>query len=661
MPLPKRKARALIGYLSMSDRLEEARASIVGMLWSDADEGHARGSLRQTLVDIRKALSSVGFEGLRADKNTIGFAPESVCVDLADVLGAVRSGQVHNVLIEQERAPDSILIDLEEVDDGFADWLKGKRQSIANALRHMLEDRMHADNIDSRVRLRHAQALLNLDPSNEEPARIVIGAAAKDGDTAKALAIYENLKRLLWESYECEPSEKTKALIGTIRRQHAAREPLAEGGTDPGQPTAQHGPARLVSAPGAGPVRQPIPRLVVSVMRFDMGEVREENHYRVQGFRRELIASLVHFREWLVCDPALTGEGPVRTGAGRQSEYLIEASAKETRDGLALTLTIREAGADSYLWSDRLKLSDAHWFEAQEVIVRRLATSLNVHISAERIAAIGDSEPSDLKAYDMWLLAQATLLRWDTKSWETARRLLLAVVGQLPNFAPAYSSLAQLNNAVHIAMPGIFRSEERTVEALGYSRRAAHLDPIDSRSQLCLGWSHALSGNYEQAAIYMSLAHDLNDNDPWTMISAANCLAFCAEYDKAGQMARHALSLPLSPSPLQWSYQTAIRFMIGDYEGCISAASAAGDDVNPNVPAWKTAALHHMQRADEAAAELRRFYALTRRRWVGSEPTDAEITRWLLHLFPIRRVEDWQRLRDGLAGAGAPLNGLSGC
>src|SRR3712207_8529172 len=34
--------------------------------------------------------------------------------------------------------------------------------------------------------------------------------------------------------------------------------------------------------------------------------------------------------------------------------------------------------------------------------------------------------------------------------------------------------------------------------------------------------------------------------------------------------------------------------------------------------------------------------------------SDEAITRWLLHLYPISRRDDWERLRDGLRIAGLP-------
>jgi hypothetical protein len=163
---------------------------------------------------------------------------------------------------------------------------------------------------------------------------------------------------------------------------------------------------------------------------------------------------------------------------------------------------------------------------------------------------------------------------------------------------------------------------------------------------------------YEQAEIYLRLANELNENDPWTMISSANCFAFCGARDRAHELAAYALGLPLVPSPVQWAYHAAIRFLAGDYEGCVAAAELAGD-ANPNVPGYKAAALHHLGLHDAAAAEVRHFFASIRARWFGKEPaSDDAITRWFLHLFPIRRPDDWQRLRDGFVGAGAPANDL---
>jgi hypothetical protein len=290
--------------------------------------------------------------------------------------------------------------------------------------------------------------------------------------------------------------------------------------------------------------------------------------------------------------------------------------------------------------------------------VRRLAIALNVYLSAERMATIASRPATNLRANDLWLLGQAAVLNVDPKNWERARNLFRQVIAQMPDFAPAYSSLAQLNNAYHLAMPGIFRDRGRIEEALSCAREAARLDPIDSRSQLCLGWSHAMAMQYEQALIFITLAYELNENDPWTLMSSAGCFAVCGEPERAKEIAAHALQLPLAPSPLQWAYHVSIRFMAADYEGVVRAATAAGDV--SYVPGYKAAALFHLGDLASATAELRRYISLIRSRWVGELPsTDGNIMRWLLTMIPIKRPEDWQRVRDGLAGAGASVDGLT--
>jgi hypothetical protein len=116
--------------------------------------------------------------------------------------------------------------------------------------------------------------------------------------------------------------------------------------------------------------------------------------------------------------------------------------------------------------------------------------------------------------------------------------------------------------------------------------------------------------------------------------------------------------VPFAPSPLQWAYQTATRFMAGDYRNCVAAAESAGD-LNANVPGFKAAALFHLGSRAAAAAELQRFFSIVRARWVAAEPPSAEtMTRWFLHMFPIALPEDWARLRAGIAGAGAPVGDL---
>src|SRR5262245_60588173 len=50
-----RKAQAIIAYLAAEPGMRASRDKLVSMLWSGRDDEHARNSLRQSLVSLRRS------------------------------------------------------------------------------------------------------------------------------------------------------------------------------------------------------------------------------------------------------------------------------------------------------------------------------------------------------------------------------------------------------------------------------------------------------------------------------------------------------------------------------------------------------------------------------------------------------------------------------
>ena len=65
--ISNRKARALIAYLALTPNNTESRERLAGLLWSDRAEEQARGSLRQTLKQIRLLFADIGFSVCRIE------------------------------------------------------------------------------------------------------------------------------------------------------------------------------------------------------------------------------------------------------------------------------------------------------------------------------------------------------------------------------------------------------------------------------------------------------------------------------------------------------------------------------------------------------------------------------------------------------------------
>jgi tetratricopeptide (TPR) repeat protein len=216
-----------------------------------------------------------------------------------------------------------------------------------------------------------------------------------------------------------------------------------------------------------------------------------------------------------------------------------------------------------------------------------------------------------------------------------------------------------MNNIVHIVHPGIWRDPHQSAETLELARRAVMLDPVDARAQLCLGWSLGMARHHDQATLHMDLAAELNPYDYWTLISAALFHAFCGNFDRARDLAEQSFNMTFTPNPAQWVYQVSILFLSGDYNGALHAAVRA-QDATHTVAGWRAATLFLSGQADAAKQEAERFLADIRKRWLGpAAPSAEDIGRWFLHLFPINETEHWERLRDGLVGAGIPVSGIS--
>jgi tetratricopeptide (TPR) repeat protein len=322
-------------------------------------------------------------------------------------------------------------------------------------------------------------------------------------------------------------------------------------------------------------------------------------------------------------------------------------------------MVLRDDTTGIYVWSESFRLGLSNWFETQQRIIRRIATSLNVQLSTERLMRLAGEPDVSLDLHDRWLRGQNLITKFDPESWQRAVTIFRDAIRENPTFSPCYSSLVQMNNIEHFVHPGLFHDLEKARTTLELAKTAVQLDPVDSRAHLCCGWSHVMVGRGAEAAPHMELACELNDNDPWTLLSCAAYCAFCGSIEQAELRARQAHALSLAPSGLEWGYQSIIAFLCGDYAGTIEASGRA-HGVIKTLPAWRAAALYELGDTETAREEAQRFLNGIRSFWVGSDaPTDEAVTRWLLQAHPININSRWETLRSALGGAGLPVESIT--
>jgi len=631
--LRNRKARAVLGCLALSETGAASRERLVGLLWSESPEEKARASLRQVVHELREALPE---RLLRTGRIDIALERGALGLDTERLLRGIEAGELDNALHETPRIAETLFEGLDDLDPAFSAWLRPRRIALHERMTAGLEAFLAA--AAGAQQRAVARALLNLDATHEEACRRFMLAAAEEGDVPAALRAYEALWNVLDEDFDMEPSDATQEVVAAIKSGRIL--PVAPG---------------LAAQRPAAPAGGAAARMALLIEPFAAHGVPEHRAHLVQGFRHDLLASLVRFREWFVLDGGQIP--PAAATFGRvSSRYAVGATAYQAGERISLVVTIRDADHGLVIWSERSDLDLATWFEAQQKLVRSIVASLSGQVSAARLANLPGARAlhgaASLAAHDRWLLGQAVLHGFSGDRYAQARALFQQSIDEDPNFSPAYSSLAQSNNSHHIANPGELRTRAREARALELARRAVQIDANDSRAQLVLGWALAMAGQHGRATPHMELACELNPNDSWTLISSALFHAFSGRHEEARRLADQALEMTLAPSPTLWGYQVVVAYLRGDDRATVEACDRAGDVIR-TLPAWRAAALHNLGDSAGARRDAARFFELVRAAWAGPEPaTEAAMAHWLLHQYPFSTEENWNRLRHGAAGAG---------
>jgi DNA-binding SARP family transcriptional activator/TolB-like protein len=668
--LRNRKACAMIAYLALTERGEEQRERIAGLFWSESPEANARATLRQAVHEARETMLAAGCGALLSERTTIGLQPGSFTVDVETALRSLTAGEVPEPLLRQPQAAESLLAGFEDLDPAFHGWLTARRQTLHDRMMRILEQGYRDLTLPRRRRRRLAEAALLLDPTHEEACRVVMRCAAEDGEIGAALHAYDGLYRLLGDEYDMEPSAPTLDLVAEIKQGKfdgfASREASAQSLRDEvAQILIEQRPS---SAPAPTPAPPP-PKPVLVIAPFDIHGVEPDRVHLVEGFRLELIACLVRFREWYVTDTqARAANTPA--GAPVSMRYRVTTTTYQAGSAISAVMVLQDETSGVVIWSDRFEVRLDSWAATQQRVVRRLASTLSVELSTERLSRAAAMPEVSLEAHDVWLRAQLLIMRFTPENWNGAAQMLAQAIERAPTFSPLYSSLVQMNNTFHIAHPGMFRAAHKEERTLALAQQAVRLDPRDSRAELSLGWALAMNKRYSQAETHMEIACELNPYDAWTLIAAGMFHSFIGSRSRAEALSAQAMELTLSPSFAQWIYLATTRYLCGDDEGLLVAsghAHALTPEPFPwrtaalnNLFAWRAAAMWNLGRKEEAREEARRFLELTRANWFGpSPPADAMIGRWLLHIYPISDPEVWRRLHTGITAAGIPDGGMT--
>lgn len=225
------KARALLTYLAVESDRPHRRESLVGLLWPEYPERHARHTLSQALFNVRqvtgdcRAEPAARFLDVRPD--TLQFCRDSdYWLDLELFTTAHREGAfgaaASLATLEQAsalyRGPFMDGFSLAD-SPAFEEWLLLLRERLERAAMQLLEVLVRAHTAQGAYEpaLRFAWRQLELDPWREDVHRAIMQLLVMSGQRNAALAQYEACRTLLWNELGLRPEAQTTALFERIK------------------------------------------------------------------------------------------------------------------------------------------------------------------------------------------------------------------------------------------------------------------------------------------------------------------------------------------------------------------------------------------------------------------------------------------------------------
>ncbi len=619
VPVSSRKALAILVYLALQSGHVESRERLAALLWSESGPDQSRGALRQTLRRLKTDLGTLG-AALDADRIMLRLTCP-LDIDIVAASDAAARGELPELLTRGDGTLLGLLAELEGLDPDFDLWIAVQRERISAQLISRLEAAIAAAPGPVQ-RLAFAEALGRADPTHEGACRAAMQAHIVLGDTAQAMRCYERLWRVLEDDLDVEPSEHTQALYVAIKQGQARPK-------DPFEPDAGYFAPIAIIVEGAAVAHLP-----------------EAYRYFGTVFRDEMVASLSRFRDWLVIDGEQTGPAPPTYRA-----YVLRITLTSQQETITVGLMLVDQADGRCVWAERHSATLDGMSTLHQTALRLLAVALNVHLSTPRLRSAREMDSPMGRRYELWMQAQALMGEWRADAGDRAEAILRELIAATPRFAPALVALAQINNTRPIVYPGRMPHAAGLAESLDLTARAVSIDPLDSRAHLCRSWAHAMTGSPSAALSHLDLALDLNENDPWTIMSAALGFAFGGDLSRARSLVDQAGSYGMRYSRAVQGYIATTLFLIGDFDACIDASEVAGD-VIINLPAWQAVARLRGGDPEGAARTMARFLDLASAAWTGPRrPTEGDIIDWFMACFPIRETAVRSALHRDLVAA----------
>lgn len=478
-----RKTRALVAYLALHPGKAISRERLTGLLWGNRGEEQARASLRQAVLEL-KPLSGGSNPALNIERDHLTLHPSAVVTDMDEMRLALGAGDYRGLLALLPDRDERLFANLEDVDEGFDDWLMIERTRQHDALVTLVADASAAALAQGQTR--HARALharrLELDPAFEPAAVPQFQSRVADMPPAGPIAAEETSTKL-------PPARGARNLILIVS---------------------------LVCALMAGAIASwflghetPDKSATIAVLPFR--SLPQQDASFAEGLTDEITAQLA--RQPTMQVAGRTSADQFRDGRVSTSEigrrlrvsYVLEGSVRSVGHRVRVTVALARASTGLQLWSQTFDGTLDDVLNIQYRIAASVAQALDVKLTGSGPPT--GSLATNGQVYSLYLSARGLIRERNPQAFAAATEKLRTAVAVDPNFAPAWSSLAQAENPGGVSPNGA----AETARAIAHAKKALSLAPDLAEAHGVLGMLYGFESPLGYQHIARAAALDPNN------------------------------------------------------------------------------------------------------------------------------------------------------
>ena len=393
-------------------------------------------------------------------------------------------------------------------------------------------------------------------------------------------------------------------------------------------------------------------RPAVAVLPFQNMSGDSEQEYFSDGLTEEIITALSIWRTFPVIARnstfAYKGTTPDIRKVGQElgARYVIEGSVRKTGDRVRVTAQLINSETGHHVWAERYDRRLEDIFELQEEIARRVAGTVEPELHKAEHSRSLSKTPASLDAWECFHRGMSLLEAMTKSGNKDARTMFERAIVLDPDYSRAHAALAFTHHRDFYIGFAEDRDNSKE-ECLKVAQQAVALDDNDAFAHAVLGFAYVWNRKLDLAIMQGKKALELNPSSAFSCGFLSFALLYNGNHTESIAMRDKCFELnPRDPFNYIRTTWTADAYLnLGQYDKAVEYArmsiGRSSDYLHPHV--ILASSYGYLGRLEEAEAQL-----------AECERVRSGFTETWLDFSSYRRMEDFERIMEGLRKAGLP-------